>query len=298
MIDVPEYAKVPMRQKAGRDRIAIVYADGDILMGKGLDDITAWNMANTLRSVRLNKNIKAVVLRVNSPGGSSQASEIIARELMLLKQEKTLVVSMGNYAASGGYWIALPADKIIANPTSLTGSIGVFSIIPNVKKGLNNHLGITVDVAKSNESADYPSIMRPLTTREQEAMQEMVEFIYAEFVGKVSAARELSTTRVDEIGQGRVWSGIDAVRLGLVDELGGITEAIEAAAVLAGIDEYRVLELPSMRTPFEQMLESLRNGSISIKAELPEQAKTMESFLKEVDRPGVYARLPHDVKVY
>jgi protease-4 len=241
--------------------------------------------------------VKAVVFRVNSPGGSAQASEIIARELSLLKAQKPVVVSMSNYAASGGYWISAPADKIIVNPTSITGSIGVFGVIPNIKKGLNNHLGITVDEAKSNTAADYPSVTRPMTTREREATQASVEFIYSQFIEKVANARSLPAARVDEIGQGRIWSGIDAVQLGLADELGGITEAIETAAELASLENYRLVELPVEKTPLEQILESLISGSVAVKAQAPEQLQTMEHFLQEFATPGVYARLPYDVTV-
>ena len=298
MVDVEDYARAPKKkEKLSRDKIAVVYADGEITMGKGEDGITAWNMANTLRNIRNDKSIKAVVFRVNSPGGSAQASEIIARELALIKEQKPVVVSMGNYAASGGYWISVPATKILANPTTLTGSIGVFGVIPNVKKGMNNHLGITTDVAKSNESSDYPSIMRPLTSREQQAIQTGVELIYSQFIEKVAIGRQMEKQAVDDIGQGRVWSGVDALKLGLIDEFGGITEAIETAAYLAGLDNYRTVELPTIRSPFEQLLESLMKGEISIKAQMPEEIKTLEQFYKEVKEPGVYARMPFDVNV-
>jgi protease-4 len=297
MVDVEDYAKVARKQPVSRQRIAIVYADGEIAMGKGETEITSWNFANTLRAIRKDNAIKAVVFRVNSPGGSAQASEIIARELALLNAQKPVVVSMSNYAASGGYWIAAPAEKIFVNPTSLTGSIGVFGVIPNVKRGLNNHLGITTDEAKSNKAADYPSIMRPMTTREQEATQASVEFIYSQFIDKVANARDLPAARVDEIGQGRIWSGIDAVKLGLADELGGIAEAIAAAADLAGLETYRLVELPVEKTPLEQILESLTSGNVAVKTQAPEQIRTMERFIQEITEPGVYARLPYDITV-
>ncbi|MDR3350262.1 MAG: signal peptide peptidase SppA [Prevotellaceae bacterium] len=297
IIDMEDYTRAARKQTAGRQRIAVVYADGEITMGKGETDITAWNFANTLRALRHDDAIKAVVFRVNSPGGSAQASEIIARELSLLKEKKPVVVSMSNYAASGGYWISAPADKIIVNPTSITGSIGVFGIIPNVKKGLNNHLGITADEAKSNTSADYPSVMRPMTAREREATQATVEFIYSQFIDKIAQARDLPAAQVDAIGQGRIWSGIDAVKLGLADELGGITEAVSAASELAGVENYRLIELPAEKTPLEQILESLTNGSIAVKTQAPEQIQTMEYFLRQITEPGIYARLPYDITV-
>ncbi|MDR1406351.1 MAG: signal peptide peptidase SppA [Prevotellaceae bacterium] len=297
MVDLADYASVARKHNVSRQRIAVVYADGEIFMGKGETEITSWNFANTLRTIRNDENIKAVVFRVNSPGGSAQASEIIARELALLKAQKPVVVSMSNYAASGGYWIAAPADKIIVNPASLTGSIGVFGVIPNIQKGLNNHLGITVDEANSNTAAGYPSIMRQMTAREREVSQASVELIYSQFINKVADARGLAVTRVDEIGQGRIWSGIDAVKLGLADELGGITEAIDAAANLAGLEHYRLIELPTKKTTVEQLLESLTGGSVAVKTQAPEQLHTMERFLQEITEPGVYARLPYDITV-
>jgi protease-4 len=295
MIDIENYMLVPYKQKTGRNKIAVVYADGEITMGKGDNGISAWSFANTLRSIRHDKGVKAVVFRVNSPGGDAQASEIIARELSLLQAEKPVVVSMGNYAASGGYWISAPADKIIVNPTSLTGSIGVFGVIPNVKKGMNS-LGITVDVAKSNTSADFPTSMRPMSVREREVMQGSVELIYSQFINKVSEARSLDVEKVDDIGQGRVWSGLDAVHLGLADELGGITEAIAAAAELAELDSYRVVELPVIVSPMEQLLKSLMKGEASVKLPAPAEIRTLEHLYKEVKEPGVYARLPYDVQ--
>jgi protease-4 len=295
IIDVADYALTPFRQGSGRNKIAVVYADGDITMGKGESGVTAWDFANTLRQVRRDEHVKAVVFRINSPGGSAQASEIIARELTLLADTKPVVVSMGNYAASGGYWIAAPADKIIVHPTSLTGSIGVFSVIPNIRKGLNEHLGITVDVAKSNASADYPSVTRPLTAHEREVMQSSVEFIYSQFIDKVADSRNLPVARVDEIGQGRVWSGIDAVRLGLADELGGMAEALAAAAELADLSTYRIVELPEIPNPLEQLLKSLMKGEATVNMPAPAEIHTLEHFYKEVTAPGIYARLPYDV---
>ncbi|MDR1681355.1 MAG: signal peptide peptidase SppA [Prevotellaceae bacterium] len=297
MVDVSDYGFSPYKQAIGRDKIAVVYADGEIKMGKSEKNITAWNYANILRQIRHDGTVKAVVFRVNSPGGSAQASEIIARELSLLQAEKPVVVSMSNYAASGGYWIAMPSDKIIVNPLSLTGSIGVFGLLPNFKRTMNDHLGITTDVVQSNTSADYPSVTRPLTAHERRTMQESVEFVYTQFVAKVSESRELSPERVDELGQGRVWSGIDAVRLGLADELGGLTEAIAAAAGLAELDLYRTVEYPAIGNPFEQLLRSLMKGEASIKTPLPDEISALEHLYNNINKPGVYARLPYELSI-
>ncbi|MDR0729981.1 MAG: signal peptide peptidase SppA [Prevotellaceae bacterium] len=297
MVDIADYSFSSYKQAIGRNKIAVVYADGEITMGKSEKNITAWNYANILRQIRHDNTVKAVVFRVNSPGGSAQASEIIARELSLLQAEKPVVVSMGNYAASGGYWIAMPSDRIIVNPVSLTGSIGVFGLIPNFQKTLNHHLGITTEVVRSNTSADYPSVTRSLTTRERETMQESIEFIYSQFVEKVAESRELSLEQVDELGQGRIWSGIDAVRLGLADELGGLTEAIAAAAELAELAFYRTVEYPAVGNPFEQLLRSLMKGEASIETPLPDEISALERLYNEVKEPGVYARLPYELRI-
>lgn len=297
MIDVSNYAFSSYKQALGRNKIAVVYADGDIMMGKSEKNISAWNYANILRQIRHDNTVKAVVFRINSPGGSAQASEIIARELALLKADKPVVVSMSNYAASGGYWIATPSDLIIVNPVSLTGSIGVFGLIPNVKKMMNNHLGITTEVVRSNTSSDYPSITRPLTDREREAMLSSIETIYLQFVDKVASSRELSPDEVDRLGQGRIWSGLDAVRLGLADELGGLTEAIAAAAELAELSLYRTVEYPATSNPFEQLLKSLMKGEVAIETPLPDEAGELARLYNEVKEPGVYARLPYDLVI-
>ncbi|MDR2362181.1 MAG: signal peptide peptidase SppA [Prevotellaceae bacterium] len=300
MVDVADYGFSSYKQAIGRDKIAVVYADGDITMGKSEKNITAWNYANILRQIRHDNMVKAVVFRVNSPGGSAQASEIIARELSLLQAKKPVVVSMSNYAASGGYWISMPSDKIIVNPVSLTGSIGVFGLVPNFQKTLNHHLGITTEVVRSNTSADYPSVTRSLTTRERDAMQESIEFFYSQFVEKVAESRELSREQVDELGQGRIWSGIDAVRLGLADELGGLTEAIAAAAELAELAElgfYRTVEYPTVSNPFEQLLRSLMKGGMSIETPLPDEISALEHLYNEVKESDVYARLPYEIRI-
>jgi protease-4 len=298
LLNIAKYAKTVVPNLTAKDRIAVVYADGEISSGKGEDGITDWQFANLLRDLRRKDNVKAVVFRVNSPGGSAQASEIIARELALLNEAKPVVVSMSNYAASGGYWISTPSSVIVANPTTLTGSIGVFGIVPNLEKGLRNHLGITVGVAKTTKAADFPSVTRPLTAQERNKMQGMVDNTYTQFVAKVAKDREITEKNVNEIGQGRVWTGLQALENGLVDYLGGLDYAIHIAAELAELTNYRVTELPEQKDPLTQVLEMFKNTSISAKGTLFQTYKQVEQQIEQLQQPKVLARLPFDVEIY
>jgi protease-4 len=298
LLNITKYAKTVMPQLAAKDRIAVVYADGEISSGKSEDGITDWQFANLLRNLRSNDNVKAVVLRVNSPGGGVQASELIARELGLLNEIKPVVVSMSNYAASGGYWISTPSRAIVANPTTLTGSIGVFGIVPNLEKGLRNHLGLTVDVAKTAKSADFPSVTRPLTAQERNLFQGMIDNTYTQFVAKVAQAREMDEKNVDEIGQGRVWTGLQAMENGLVDCLGGLDHAISIAAELAELTSYRISELPEQKDPLTQVLEMFKNSSISATGTLFQTYKQLEKQVEQWQQTKVLARMPFDVEVY
>ncbi|MDR0691523.1 MAG: signal peptide peptidase SppA [Prevotellaceae bacterium] len=298
LLNITKYAKTVVPNLTAKDRIAVVYADGEISVGKGEDGVTDWQFANLLRDLRRNDKVKAVVFRVNSPGGSAQASEIIARELALLNEIKPVVVSMSNYAASGGYWISTPSRAIVANPTTLTGSIGVFGIVPNLEKGLRNHLGLTVDVAKTAKGADFPSVTRPLTTPEREKFQGMVDNTYTQFVAKVAQDREIAEKDVDEIGQGRVWSGLQALENGLVDYLGGLDYAIHVAAELAELTDYRITELPVQKDPFTQLLEMFKNTSITAKGTLSQTYKQLEKQVEQLLQTNVQARMPFDVEIY
>jgi protease-4 len=298
MLNVTKYAKTVTPNLTAKDRIAVVYADGEISAGKGEDGITGWQFANTLRDLRHNDKVKAVVFRVNSPGGEVQASEIIARELSLLNETKPVVVSMSNYAASGGYWISAPASAIVANPTTLTGSIGVFGVIPNLERGLRNHLGITIDVAKTSKGADFPSTTRPLTAQERNTMQGMIDGIYTQFVAKVAQNREMNEKDVDSIAQGRVWTGLQAMENGLVDYLGGLDYAINVAADLAELTDYRVTELPEQKDPFTQMLEMFKDASISAHGTLFQTYKKLEKHAAQLQQTQVLARMPFEVEIY
>ncbi|MDR3180815.1 MAG: signal peptide peptidase SppA [Prevotellaceae bacterium] len=298
MLDVTKYAKTIVPQLTAKDRIAVVYADGEISSGKGESGITDWQFANLLRDLRSNDNVKAVVFRVNSPGGGVQASEIIAREVALLNEIKPVVVSMSNYAASGGYWISAPSRAIVANPTTLTGSIGVFGILPNLEKGLRNHLGITVDVAKTAKPADFPSVTRPLTAQERSKFQLMIDNTYTQFVAKVAQGRGIPESNVDEVGQGRVWTGLQALENGLVDYLGGLDHAIYIAAELAELDNYRITELPAQKDPFTQLLEMFKNARLSAKGTLFQTYKQLEKQVEQLQETKILARMPFDVEVY
>ena len=226
----------------------MIYANGEIIDGKG-DDATigSTTLSKAIRNARENSNVKAIVMRVNSPGGSAMASEVIRREVELAKAEKPFIISMGNYAASGGYWISTEGDRIFAEPTTITGSIGVFGVYPNAKKFFNEKLGLTFDVVKTNDNADFGSIAEPLTDYQKEALQNYVGNTYKDFTALVARTRNLHQSYVDSIGQGRVWAGADALELGLVDELGGIDEAIQYAAKQANLTEYSIKAYPEQK---------------------------------------------------
>lgn len=297
-VSMQKYTSVPnpVKEMFSRDRIAVIYAQGDIKDGKGSDIVIgSENISKAIRKARLNKNVKAIVLRVNSPGGSALASEIIWRELSLAKKAKPVIASYGDYAASGGYYISCIADKIIASPNTITGSIGVFGIIPNLKNFFNNKLGVTFDNVKTNKNSGYISLTRPMTSYEKNISQNNVENTYSTFVNHVSEGRDMSFKEIDNIGQGRVWTGSDAKKIGLIDEFGGLNKAIAMAAEMANIKSYRLLSLPVQKEPIEIILDELSGNSQSslLKAELGENYKYLSSFKNLMDIKGVQARLPY-----
>lgn len=250
-------------KKYSKNKIAVIYATGEISGGEGDNQsIGSEGLSKAIRKARKDDKIKAIVLRVNSPGGSALASETILREMALAKKEKTTVVSMGDVAASGGYYIACQADTIVANPTTITGSIGVFGVLFNAQNMMNNTLGINVDTVKTNSFADLGTPFRPLTTVERNIIQNSVENIYDTFISRVADGRNMTKNQVDEIGQGRVWSGRDALELGLVDVLGGLEKSIELAAEMAKLNDYRIVNLPKEKDPFQEILDEVMNGQI------------------------------------
>jgi protease-4 len=239
-------------------------------------------------------------MRVNSPGGNAIASDIIWKELELASKVKPVVISMGNYAASGGYYISAPGTKIFANPTTITGSIGVFGLIPNAGKLMNQKLGISTETVNTNRNSDFPSVFRPMNVYEKEVMQLSIEKVYSDFISKVSVGRKMDIASVDSIGQGRVWSGSDAIKIGLVDEIGGLTESIEAAAVLAGIENYSVKELPVEEDPYTKIISQLA-GDIKMRIlnkELGEYKSLFDELQEIANISGIQARLPFFIEVH
>jgi protease IV len=299
-----KYQKVP-KQASGKgiakDKIAIVYAYGDVIMGdEGEGTVSCERISQAIRDARTDSTVKAIVFRVNSPGGSALASEVIWREVVLAKKAKPLVVSMGSLAASGGYWISCPADTIVAQPTTITGSIGVFGVVLNIKQLLNQKLGITTDVAKTNAHSDFPTISRPMDAQEKLVFQREVDGIYTTFTKHVSEGRKMDVKKVDEIGQGRVWTGEDAVKIGLVDTLGYLNDAIKIAARMAKVDHYRITNLPKLEDPIDKILKEI-SGDVKvnmIKSELGENYKYVEMIKKLEQMKGVQARLPFEVEIY
>ncbi|MDR2027325.1 MAG: signal peptide peptidase SppA [Prevotellaceae bacterium] len=297
-VDIDKYYTAPVPFTDGKDKIAVIYASGEIMSGEGETDIMSKNIIRAITTARKDSSVKAVVFRVNSPGGSANASEFIARELEITKAKKPVVISMGDLAASGGYWISTPGDKIFAHRTTLTGSIGVFGMIPNIEKAMKEKLGITFDVVTTNEHSDFPSLTRPLKQVEKDYIQKNVEFIYSKFTDKVAKSRNLTVEKVDSIGQGRVWSGVNAFDLGLIDYFGGIKEAIQEAARLADISDYSILELPKELSTFEMLMKTLdAKVSGSPDNELVRALKYYGYLINSVKDCGIVAKLPYEIEI-
>lgn len=287
-ISINDYADLVRSSGAGaQERIAILFAEGDIVDGEQNDSwqIASVTLSEEIKKLRKNEKVKAVVLRVNSPGGSALASEVILRELLLLKQKKPLVVSMGNYAASGGYYISSHADSIFALPNTITGSIGVFGMLFNIDRLMKNKMGVTFDDVKNAPYADFPTTTRPLTVAEAALMQRSIDTIYAQFKKHVVSGRKLDAAMVDSIAQGRVWTGVDAVKNGLADRLGGLEEAIVSAASLAKVKSYKVVTYPEPVDKLSNLMKRLDEGSQSkavIKAALTEEAAPMVEWYNKL----------------
>ncbi len=297
LIALEKYTDVEMgKEDISRNKIAIIYATGTINSGEGDEtSIGSETTAQAIKQAREDKNVKAIVFRINSGGGSALASDVIWRETILTKKaKKPFVVSMGDYAASGGYYIACAADSIVANPTTLTGSIGVFGIVPNLQKFFKNKLGITIDTVNTNRSADM-GVNRPLTDFERAKIQKGVEDVYTTFTTRVSEGRNMNIIAVDEIGQGRVWTGYDAKTIGLIDTYGGIEKAIEIAALLAKVEDYRIISLPKKKDPFaELMLELSWETSISdiVMQKLGFRAELIDPIENLLKGDRIQARIP------
>ncbi len=300
-VDLDKYeVKTKLNSKLNATKIAVIYANGSISGGEGDDEeIGSDRLAKAIREARMDEKIKAIVLRVNSPGGSALASDVIWREVVLAKKAKPVVVSMGNLAASGGYYISCAADRIFAQPNTITGSIGVFGLIPNIKNMLEKKFGLTVDTVNTNKHSDYGTILRPVSEFEYQRIQASVEKVYDTFTKRVAEGRKMKQADVDSIGQGRVWSGIDALKINLVDELGGLNEALAYAAKKANLKEYKLVELPKQKGPFDGLL---GNKEAELESRLIQRNlgpayvyfKQMQSLFS---LSGIQARLPFEMVV-
>lgn len=283
-----------------KDRIAVIYATGGIESGDGdHETIGSERISKAIRKARRDEKVKAIVLRVNSPGGSALASDVIWRETVLAKAEKPVIVSMGDVAASGGYYIACAADKILASPTTITGSIGVFGVLMNMKGLMNNKLGINVDTVKTNRFADLGSPYRPLTEQERTIIQEGVNEIYFDFIGKVGEGRGMASSDVDSIGQGRVWAGTDAMDIKLIDEYGGLKRAIDVAAETAELEDYKVKEYPEQKDPMEEIIAELtgKKEQAAMKEQLGPLYPIFKDFKSALQMEGVQARMPYNIYI-
>lgn len=295
------FAKENKKKEFTKDKIAVIYAVGEIDSGEGDDEkIGSERISKAIREARLDDKVKAIVLRVNSPGGSALASEVMWREVVLAKQAKPVIVSMGNVAASGGYYISCAADTIVAEPNTITGSIGVFGVLFNAQGFMNNKIGVTIDTVKTNMHADIGSIYRPLTASERDIIQKSVEHVYDVFITRVAEGRKLTKEQVDEIGQGRVWSGVDAKRIGLVDVLGGLETAIEIAAQKAGLENYKLVSLPKQKNPIDELISNGTSGveEAMIKYFLGENAKYYMTLDRLKRYSGIQARMPYEIEIH
>lgn len=303
-VSIEEYAdKIATTTKdhSTKDKIAIIYAQGEIMAGEG--DVTyvgEGSMRRSLQEARKDKNVKAIVLRIDSPGGSALTSELIWREIELTKKVKPVVVSMGNLAASGGYYIACNANKIYAESNTITGSIGVFGMLPNFTQAFNK-LGINTEQVKTHERANNYSPFVPLDDNTRAFAQESVEKIYSTFVNRVAAGRKMTFAQVDAIGQGRVWSGQDALRIGLVDKIGGMDDALKEAAALAKIKEYRTQDFPEYEKDLDDVLAQFglaQSKEAMMKEELGEENYMILQRLKRLNQlKGVQAILPYEINI-
>jgi len=298
-ISLKKYNKVKnenARDKFKKEKVAVIYAQGEIQSGEGSETVIgSERISKAIRKARKDEKVKAIVLRVNSPGGSALASDVIWREMKLANEEKPVVVSMGDVAASGGYYIACASDKIYASPNTITGSIGVFGIMPNIEELMTDKIGITFDNVKTNKFADLGSVNRPLTQEEYDIIQKGVVDVYNTFTSKVAEGRDMSQENVDDIGQGRVWSGTNAMDINLIDEYGGLEAAVAGAAELAELGDYRIYELPEQKDPFQELLEQLEEDMQTswIKYQLGDQYKYYKTIQDIKHLEGVQARMPY-----
>ncbi len=289
------------------NRIAVIYAEGDIVTGKGSDDnIGSTKFAEAIRKARLDDKVKAVVLRVNSPGGSSLASDVVYREVLLTKKVKPIIASMSDVAASGGYYIAMACDTIVAHPNTITGSIGVFGVLPNIQPLLADKLGITVDRVTTGKFSDLPTITRALSDYEKKTLQHSVDLIYADFTSKAALGRHMPVERLRRLASGRVWSGQDAKANGLVDVLGSYEDALKIAAARARLkaDDYQVQRLPRRKSALDAFLARFTSDDddeakvqAALKTKLGPLYPAYAQYQKLLTMSGVQARLPYELEI-
>ena len=302
-ISLADYAAIKdVPNLKAANKIAVIYAEGNIIDGSDAEGVTGDRFAKIIADVRADKDVKAVVLRVNSPGGSVLASEKIKAELDLLRENVPVIASYGDYAASGGYWISANSDYIFSNATTLTGSIGVFSMIPDVGGAIKNKLHVTVTPVNSNEHSDMMNLMRALTPKEKAYMQASVERIYDQFTNLVAAGRDMTVEQVDAIAQGRVWTGAEALEIGLVDEIGTLEDAIEYAALsiegVTSISDVQIAAYPKPQTTLEMLLEAF-GGTESIFAGTPLESVEKAFLGWDASEAGkVYARIPYEISIW
>ncbi|MGN7990170.1 signal peptide peptidase SppA [Pedobacter sp. 22226] len=299
-VSINDYAKNNTDTGEGKDKVAVIYANGEISGGEGSDNqIGSERISRAIRKARLDDDIKAVVLRVNSPGGSALASDVIWREIVLTKKEKPVIASFGDVAASGGYYIGCAADSIFVQPNTITGSIGVFGIIPNFQNLMTNKLGITFDGVKTGKYADIMATNRPMTEGERFIIQNELNRIYSGFVSRVADGRKKSKAYIDSIGGGHVWIGTDAVQIGLADRIGSFNDAIKAAAKKAKLKKYKVVEYPDVIDPWKSLMDE---GTDKIKTYYTKQELGDNYFLyqqmkKVIASSGIQARMPFEAVI-
>lgn len=295
-----KYSKSIQAKQSGANEVAVIVADGTIMPGKSSEGIIGGEtIAEEIRKARLNKKVKAIVLRVNSPGGAFQASDMMWREVKLATEVKPVIASMSDYAASGGYYLAMAADTIVAQPHTITGSIGIFSVLFDASGFLGNKLGITFDEVNTGKYGELVTISRPLTQAEKDVWQNRTEEIYETFTGKAAEGRAMSQDELKKVASGRVWSGSQAKDRGLVDILGGYSDAISIAAQAAGLDEYTIKQYPVQKPFFEQFMEQLTENAKTkaLKEELGEHYYLYRQGLKLKELHGVQARMPFELTI-
>jgi len=305
-VSLKSYKDAPVKEKKeySKDKVAVIYAMGSVVDGNaGEGYISSERISKAIRKARRDKSVKAIVFRINSGGGSGSASDVIHREVMLAAKEKVIVASMGDVAASGGYYIAAPADTILAGPGTITGSIGVFGLFPNVQKLMNEKIGISTDVVKTNENANLLTAMDPLDPEERLIVQKMIDDFYINFVNIVADGRGKSYDEIDAIAGGRVWAGADALELGLIDMYGGLEKSIEVAAEMAGLENYRVQSLPRLEDPMTAIMNQLTGGSMMrtnriLQRELGEEYRHYKKIQEIRNMHGIQAIMPYEIELH